>query len=127
VATTKDILVVDDDRAVAGVLLRTLAMARLTGIWADPLTALRILKDEPGRIGIVVTDLHMPGMNGLVFANIVRTSWPDIALLLSTADPFGIDHRIFDAVLVKPFTGVDLMVAIHEATNHAEGSRPKRG
>ena len=51
---------------------------------ADAAEAIEVLKAEP-RIGIVITDIQMPGsMDGLALARFVRDSYPPILLIVAS-------------------------------------------
>ena len=52
----------------------------------DGLTALALL-EEPDNVALVVTDLRMPGANGLTLARKARAAHPGIPLLFVTGTP----------------------------------------
>jgi signal transduction histidine kinase/DNA-binding response OmpR family regulator/HPt (histidine-containing phosphotransfer) domain-containing protein len=54
---------------------------------------------------IVITDMHMPEMDGQTFAKILRQRQPQahIVLLTSGTMPVGEDAKVFDARLLKPY------------------------
>lgn len=66
---------------------------------------------------VVVTDLHMPGMNGVEVARTLREETPACpAIIAVTADSLGVDvgrkegeTLLFDEVLVKPVSPGDLV------------------
>jgi signal transduction histidine kinase/CheY-like chemotaxis protein/HPt (histidine-containing phosphotransfer) domain-containing protein len=68
---------------------------------------------------IVVTDMHMPDMDGHDFAEILRASQPkaNIVLLTSGAAPTGELASVFDAVLLKPYRQSQLFDALIRASN----------
>src|SRR5258706_16206101 len=78
------ILVVDDDPAVSTVLLALLRQAGFHTLQAaSGAEALECLNRSD--IDAVVTDVRMPGMDGLQLLAKCRTRWPDIPVLVITA------------------------------------------
>jgi CheY-like chemotaxis protein len=59
---------------------------------------------------IVITDMHMPVMDGLSFTQALRTTKPKshIMLLTSGTAPTGEVAKIFDGVLLKPYRAAQL-------------------
>jgi CheY-like chemotaxis protein len=72
---------------------------------------------EARRPDVVVTDLHMPGLNGIEVAKTLRASEEPPPLIAVTADSLGInaaepregDPPLFDEVLVKPVSPGELV------------------
>ena len=66
--------------------------------------ALRALREDP-HFDLFITDMHMPGMDGLVFAEQAHTlyenSRPPFVLLSSVGDSIS-NNLLFEAVLAKP-------------------------
>lgn len=83
-AQNQEILVVDDDAAVAEVISRWLAIAGYQCKTApDGQTALAMLAGE--QYDLVVTDIMMPGMSGIDLLQTIKTVAPDVAVLMVTA------------------------------------------
>jgi CheY-like chemotaxis protein len=64
---------------------------------------------------LVVTDLHMPGVDGLAVARHARERVPPIPVVLITAWPSageGRDRRLATARLAKPFANAELVAAV---------------
>ncbi len=70
------VLVVDDSRTFRAYLVKLLALHRFQVIEAaDGRAALEIVKANPG-IELVITDYHMPEMNGLTLVSALRQLYP---------------------------------------------------
>jgi CheY-like chemotaxis protein len=78
--------------------------------------------------GLIVMDLHLPGMSGLEAARQTRTNpalatIPIVANTLSSA-PITAEHAIFDAVCSTPSSPASLVEAVQRALGiKAEGQR----
>ncbi|HUK89370.1 MAG TPA: PAS domain-containing protein, partial [Blastocatellia bacterium] len=112
-----DILVVDDDQPVREALVGMLISAGHRALpAAGGAEALRRL--ESGPFDLMLTDLSMPGMDGLAVANEVRRRWPNIKIALVTGYvvPAKIEsgHELIDAVMVKPVRLDDLISKVDE-------------
>ncbi len=113
-------LVVDDDEAVLKVLtltLRTL-VTKVTS-FQDPEAALEAYRKSPTSFDLVVTDLTMPRMNGLQFAQAVREIHPHRPVILLTGYQTVFDHedprlQSVDKVLFKPVLRDELARTIRE-------------
>lgn len=85
-AATPHILVVDDDK-----LVRRSAVRALTGAGfrategRDALAALAAL--EVGDVDGILSDIHMPEMDGLQLLRAVRARDPDVPVILITGEP----------------------------------------
>jgi two-component system response regulator FlrC len=105
--TTLPVLVIEDDHELREALELTLQQAGMTVLAADNAeTGMDILSHQP--VGMVVTDVHLPGKNGLVFLESIQHGFPGLPVLVITA--FGTVHDAVDAMrrgavdyLVKPF------------------------
>lgn len=109
------ILVVDDDLPVRLIVRRVLEDGgHAVRVAASGYLALAAIHAYPESIGLVVSDVRMPGMSGLDLALEVRRSWPDLPLLLMSAyEPpeLGSSHSgLVDVPLLrKPFSNDDLL------------------
>jgi CheY-like chemotaxis protein len=81
------VLYVDDDAAL--VYLATCILEelnyRVTGC-ADPVKALEMFRSDPKAFHAVVSDLSMPGMCGVEFAQELLRIRPDIPILITSGD-----------------------------------------
>lgn len=80
----KHVWIIDDDPSIRWVLERALDQADIPArSFADADSALRALgREQPGAI---VTDLRMPGLDGLAFLREVQTRWPKLPVIVMTA------------------------------------------
>ncbi|HZX31319.1 MAG TPA: sigma-54 dependent transcriptional regulator, partial [Rhodocyclaceae bacterium] len=77
------ILIVEDDPDVLLGCEQAMQLAGLTVLTAASAEAAKSMI-EPGFIGVVVTDMRLPGMDGLEFLRWVRTVDPDIPVTMIT-------------------------------------------
>jgi len=107
------VLAVDDDPLV---LTNTAAMLEEFGHTCHAVSsakqALEILESGVA-IDLVITDQIMPHMTGLQLARIVRSKWPDVALVLATGyAEIEEDETVSVPRLAKPFTLAELAAQI---------------
>ncbi|HOP35032.1 MAG TPA: response regulator [Syntrophales bacterium] len=126
----KKILIVDDE---INMLLVLEAMLRKEGFSvlkaADGLEALQVLeKDED--IAVVVTDLKMPGLDGLGLLDRVTDAWPGIPVIIITAHGTvstaveALKKGAFDYV-TKPFDREDLLNSSRKRGGPESSPRPR--
>ena len=67
---------------------------------------------------VIVTDMHMPEMDGEEFARTVRARLPTVHVVLLTSGvmPTGESARVFDARLLKPYRQSQLFSALSRVT-----------
>jgi len=117
------VLLVDDDTAVRTFAARALEnrghAVRQAGSGDE---ALQLLESGQA-VDIVVTDIVMPGMDGLALAREVRTRWPDLPVVLMTGYADAVQRSELEAgdmlVLTKPFRLHTLCDSVAERLNHA--------
>jgi PAS domain S-box-containing protein len=83
----------------------------------DPVEALQIAREHPGRIDLLLTDVVMPQMSGRQLAEKLLAQQPDLKVVFMSGytDDAVLRHGIRDdevAFLAKPFTPLDLIQAI---------------
>jgi EAL domain-containing protein (putative c-di-GMP-specific phosphodiesterase class I)/CheY-like chemotaxis protein len=116
------VLLIDDDFSVRKMHARVLSRAGFTvEAAASGAEALGLL--ERGlRIGAVVTDLHMPGIDGLGFMKAVRKLDLDVPVIVVTGYPSlesavrVIEYGCF-RYLTKPASATDLVAAVRSAVS----------
>lgn len=122
-------LVVDDLPDVANVLAAMLERAGATVTTeTDPARAAALLAEGGRDWSVLVTDLHMPGMDGTALARNAALRDPPVPAILVTARPDTLaepGRRDFAAVLSKPVSGAGLAAAVHRAI--AASARPRPG
>ncbi len=116
---TPHLLISDDDRDFRETLGRVFGRAGFaTSLAADGREALRVVDRE--EIHVVVTDLHMPRVNGLDFVRTIRQRQMDLPCILISA---ALDSRVVQeaeslpvfSVLEKPFSLDAMRQAVYAA------------
>jgi len=113
---TGTVLVVDDDEAVRRSLGRTLRKLGLEVVVASSgQDAIEIARGVLVHIDLVLTDLTMPGMNGLTLARALHELRPELPIVLITGygDVEDDSEHLFAASLVKPFETAQLLATLH--------------
>ena len=80
---------------------------------------MRELQREPNGYDLVVTDLSMPGISGLQFAQQIREVRPDIPVILTSGyvspeDKLKADRLGIRAILTKPVNTKELLATLAE-------------
>ncbi|HXX07995.1 MAG TPA: response regulator [Pseudolabrys sp.] len=115
------ILIAEDDDALREFVVRALCGDGhdLTET-ADGTTALDTLKQSNGEFDLLLTDVKMPGMDGIALALATGRAHPDIPIMLMTgfADQRERAHKL-DAfvhdVIAKPFSVEQIKDAVRDA------------
>ncbi|CDS51818.1 hypothetical protein [Polaromonas sp. CG9_12] len=70
-------------------------------------------------VDVVISDMHMPEMDGLNFARLLRARMPALPIVLLTSGtmPTGEPARVFDARLLKPYRQSQLFEALARVTS----------
>nr|WP_211194671.1 sigma-54 dependent transcriptional regulator [Pyxidicoccus fallax] len=124
-----NVLLVDDDLAVAKVLGALLAQAGLTVHAArDGKEALAVLARRP--VDVVVSDVRMPGMDGMQLLAEVAKGWPDVPVILLTAHgtvPLAVEAMKAGAAdfVLKPFDREEILFTIRKALLRTQGDAPE--
>jgi CheY-like chemotaxis protein len=117
------VLFVDDEVAVREIATTVLQRLNVTPLMAtDGADALILAAENKAELRVVVTDLHMPHMDGLVFVRALRRILPDIPVVLASGrmDEVAVDEFRKLGVMMrldKPFTEEQLAKALQTALN----------
>ena len=119
------VLVVEDDPAVAQVLVALVRQAGLDAIHAPSGEAALVRLDERP-IDLVVSDIRMPGIDGMKLLGEVRRRWCDLPVILVTAHgsvPLAVEAMKSGAAdfILKPFDREEVVYAMRKAL---AGARP---
>ena len=111
------VLLVEDEADVRNIVAEILRRAGHTVHAADGLASTqRLLDTGLGRVDLLLTDLVLPGGNGLEVAKRVQASYPGIPVLFMS----GYSENVFSGgasvehLLQKPFTSRTLLDTIHD-------------
>ncbi|MCK4912018.1 MAG: response regulator, partial [Thermodesulfovibrionales bacterium] len=106
----RTILVVEDDAVVRGLMVTVLEEMGHTCIeGGDGEEGLRLFGGHAEDIALVVTDLVMPGMNGIQMAQGIREQKPGMDIIAVSGYPpegDGVDREIFNTFIKKPFKAI---------------------
>ncbi|MFQ5691877.1 MAG: ATP-binding protein [Nitrospinota bacterium] len=114
------LLVVDDDPKVLGLLSDLLDSLGHTAITANNGEE-GLLRFQAERPDVVLTNLSMPGMNGLAFAKRVKVARPEIPIILITGWIRKLDESVLEEsgirfVMMKPFGGQEVTSMLNFVT-----------
>jgi CheY-like chemotaxis protein len=109
------VLLVDDEPAIRSLFASSLRRDGYHVVEAaDGRAAIKAL-EAAGRVDVMVTDVHMPNMDGLTLADTLRASHPDLNVIFVSGYP--VDHQAMgphSRLLSKPFARNDLMNLVSE-------------
>jgi PAS domain S-box-containing protein len=113
------VLYVDDEEPLVFLVVRTLERAgfRCTGE-LDAVRALERVRMQPGEFDLVITDLNMPGINGLEVARELLSIRPDLPIVITTgyvrADDVAAARALgVREMILKPDTIEELAAIVH--------------
>lgn len=122
-------LVVDDEDIQRDLMTKTLRVFGFNTFTAhNAFEGLEKFREE--KPDILVTDLFMPGWNGIELARKVLEIDPDIPLIIMTGSPFDVSDftssgaRI-SSVLKKPFTTNEVEIALEKALDEKDEIQAK--
>jgi len=125
------VLLVEDDDSILKLgkrILESLGYAVLSA--TTPTGAISLAEEHAGEIGLLITDVVMPEMNGRELSEQLQRLYPDIKILFMSGYTANvIAHRgiLEEGVcfIAKPFSKKDLAVKVREALGNSE-TRPDR-
>jgi len=121
-------LVVDDLADVAQVLAEMLESAgALAFSETDTEFVQEVLSDAPEDWSVLVTDLHMPGIDGHALARFAGNLTPPVPVILVTARPDTLGDfslQDFATVLAKPVSANQLVEAVHAVIKTRKEVKP---
>ena len=124
------ILVVDDEPLLARVVAESLNRLGYDTVYSvRAADALGVIKDDPAKFDLVVTDHTMPVMSGLQFARTVHQLRSDLPVILvsgydTTMDSAAAEAAGIAVVLAKPFRATELARKVREVLDGADVREP---
>lgn len=115
------VLLVDDEQLLRRLLSRMLLEAGFGVVEAENgAVALETARKIDGGLGLVVTDVHMPVMDGLQFARQFRPLHPAVPILFITGQDLPpTDQEVSDqAILRKPFRSEAFLAVVSQLVAH---------
>jgi len=126
------VLIVDDESAICDTTRRTLERYGYTVLQAgNGLEGLAQFSNHRKDIRVVVTDLIMPGMDGVLFSRVLRAMAPQVPIIVASGGLFDKDGvealRAFEQlgrirVVHKPHTADVLLRAVSDLLPQSVGS-----
>jgi DNA-binding NtrC family response regulator len=117
------VLLIDDDQHLLAGLVRVLRKEPYRILTANSATeAAQLL--ERSAVDVIVSDQHMPGMNGTEFLARVGQAYPDVVRIVLTGNPSlpmaleAINEGKVFQLLTKPCNEIDLALTIRKALEH---------
>jgi PAS domain S-box-containing protein len=123
------ILVVEDESAIRALVRKILRRQGYQVLEAsNGNEALGVLAEQKGRVDLLLTDVMMPGMNGVDLSHKAIEEWPEIRVLFVSGYT---DENVLEggkfpigtAFLQKPFTLVGLLGKVREVLDAGEKQR----
>jgi CheY-like chemotaxis protein len=122
----RTVLVVDDDDLVRATVSATMEEAGYEVVdVSDGKQAMALLERSDAEIAALISDIRMPGIDGLELARTVARKWPHIAIVLvSGYPPGGRMNEVPDAAVFvsKPFRLVELAAAVARALAYKDAA-----
>jgi DNA-binding NtrC family response regulator len=131
VVTKQCILIVEDEQTVANALLRALNTPRGGGYTVESCDSAEAALERlaAGCFDLIISDLRLPGMDGLQLIELARRRYPDLHFVLITA--YGSPRveeqarHLTDAFVAKPFRLRDMIQIVGRVLNQEPGLAPR--
>ncbi len=114
---SKDLLLIEDDKDISLLIKEHLDKFGFNAhVYANPIEALEFLKENPGKISLVILDLTLPGMDGFEVLEKIKTV-DDIPVIISSARG-DMNNKIHgyeigaDDYLAKPYEPRELVLRV---------------
>lgn len=118
------ILLVEDDERVRRIVLRLLRQEGHEVLEVkDGVGALRVVKEDPGALDLLITDLVMPGIDGVELAGRVRALRPELRILYMSGYTERKALDAADAFIQKPFSMQALARKVQEVLSKKGSAR----
>lgn len=121
----KTLLLVDDEVNIINSLKRALHGEKYSIVTAaDATEALELLRNTP--VDLVISDIGMPGINGLDFLKIVKETYPDTARIILTGQSDtptvlkAINEGEVYRYFTKPWANEEIRISIRQTLKHFE-------
>jgi signal transduction histidine kinase/CheY-like chemotaxis protein/ligand-binding sensor domain-containing protein len=117
----KHVLVVDDNETNRMILKTQLEQWKLVPVVASSAAEALDIMQPPVKIDLIITDYHMPAMDGVEFARIVKSRYPELPVVLLSS--LGTDKtrelsELFYHILTKPVHQKQLNEIVFQALRH---------
>jgi two-component system response regulator AtoC len=126
-AASQAVLIVDDDPAIVKVLGSILAQDGIASVSAESGERALEIMDERA-VDVVVSDLRMPGMDGLTLLERLTSRWSEVPVIILTAH--GTVQSAVEAMkggaadfLLKPFDREEVLFVVRKALARAENEQ----
>jgi DNA-binding response OmpR family regulator len=110
------ILIAEDESMIRGLIVDALTEAGYTVIEASNGTEALALLDRPDHVTLIVTDINMPGLNGIDMARAVRRDKPDLPILFASAR----GDLLGDSDLARPYNVISKPFRLDELVRRVQ-------
>jgi signal transduction histidine kinase/ligand-binding sensor domain-containing protein/DNA-binding response OmpR family regulator len=117
--TNKHVLVVDDNPTNRSILETQLKQWDLVPVMAESGEQALIILSLKQPVDLVITDMNMPGMDGIELAQAIKQTHPDLPMILLSSghEQSKYSDNLFEAILIKPTKQLVLQTHVIELLN----------